>query len=174
MFWDVMVLGAYLLLNIVIAWFVLDAEHKSEAPPSWVKPLILLSIPWAISIHTVTAFLYNGLAARPFWFTALLAPRFLASAFASGPSLLILMCLIIRRVTKFDPGSEALQKLAQIVTYAIIASVFKGYLTFRVTLNIEMGFPLSNVSQGNDILTARRLGDGYHLGALREWCRLRA
>ena len=122
--WDMIVLSAYLLLNLVIAWSTLDAERKSEAPPAWGKPLILLSIPWAISIHTVTAFIYCGLGARPFWLTALLAPRFLASAFASGPALLIIVCLIIKRFTKFDPGREALQKVAQIVTYAMITTMF--------------------------------------------------
>ena len=124
LFWDMVSLNGYLLLNVVIGWSTLSAERKSEHPPAWVKPLILLSIPWAFSIHTVTAFIYCGLAARPFWRTALLAPRFLASAFASGPALLILICLIIRRVTRFDAGREAVEKLAQIVTYAMIATVF--------------------------------------------------
>jgi Ni/Fe-hydrogenase subunit HybB-like protein len=124
LFWDVVVLSVYLLLNLVIGWTMLDAERKGEPPPAWVKPLILLSIPWAISIHTVTAFIYSGLAARPLWLTALLAPRFLSSAFASGPALLIILGLIIKRVTRFDPGKEALQKLAQIVTYALIITLF--------------------------------------------------
>ncbi len=124
LFWDVVVLSVYLLLNLVIGWVVLDAERKEEKPPAWVKPLILLSIPWAISIHTVTAFIYSGLGARPLWLTALLAPRFLSSAFASGPALLIILGLIIKRVTRFDPGKEALQKLAQIVTYALLITLF--------------------------------------------------
>jgi len=124
LFWDMVVLTVYLLLNVVIAWTTLDAERKSEPPLAWVKPLILLSIPWAISIHTITAFIYCGLGARTFWLTALLAPRFLASAFASGPALLIIISLIIKRFTKFDPGREAVQKVAQIVTYAMIITVF--------------------------------------------------
>ncbi|MFC2017267.1 sulfate reduction electron transfer complex DsrMKJOP subunit DsrP [Chloroflexota bacterium] len=124
LFWDVVVLAVYLLLNIFIGWNILDAERKSEPPPSWVKPLIILSIPWAISIHTVTAFIYSGLGARPFWLTALLAPRFLASAFASGPALLIILSLIIRRLTGFDISKTALQKVALIVTYAMIANMF--------------------------------------------------
>ena len=74
--------------------------------------MILLSIPWAVSIHTVTAFLYSGLPGRPLWLTAILAPRFLASAFASGPALLILLCLLIARLTRFAAGREAIQKLA--------------------------------------------------------------
>lgn len=124
LFWDLIVLSVYLLLNAAIAWITLKAARKSAKAPGWVKPVILLSIPWAITIHTVTAFIYSGLGARPFWLTALLAPRFLASAFASGPALLIILGLILRRFTGFDPGRAALQKLAQIVTYAMIITLF--------------------------------------------------
>ncbi len=124
MFWDMVVLSGYLLLNIVIGWVTLEAERKAVAPPGWVKPLIYVSIPWAISIHTVTAFLYAGLPGRHFWLTAIMAARFLSSAFASGPSLLIILCFIVRRVAAFDPGREPIQKLAQIVTYAMILNVF--------------------------------------------------
>jgi molybdopterin-containing oxidoreductase family membrane subunit len=124
MFWDIVVLAGYLLLNLLIGGVTLDAERQEVPPPKWVKPLIYLSIPWAISIHTVTAFLYSGLASRPFWMTPLLAPRFLASAFASGPSLLILLALILRKFTRFDAGKEAIQKLATIVTYAMLINLF--------------------------------------------------
>ena len=133
LFWDVIVLTVYLLLNLVIGWSVLDAEHKSEQPRSWVKPLIIISIPWAISIHVVTAFIYSGLGARPFWLTAVLAPRFLASAFASGPAFLLILSLILRKVTKFDIGKAALQKLAMIVCYAMIINVFFLLVEFFTT-----------------------------------------
>lgn len=124
LFWDTLVLNGYLLLNIVIGWKVLEAERNGIAPPAWVKPLIYLSIPFAFSIHTVTAFLYCGLPGRGFWLTAILAPRFLASAFAAGPAVLILLCLFVRKFTKFDPGKEAIQSLAKIVTYGLLANVF--------------------------------------------------
>ncbi len=124
LFWDTVVLSGYLFLNIIISRVTLDAERKAIAPPKWIKPLIILSIPWAVSIHTVTAFLYAGLAARPFWMTAILAPRFLASAFAAGPALLLIFCFILRKFTKFDAGKEAIQKVAVIVTYAMAINVF--------------------------------------------------
>lgn len=124
LFWDMIVLNGYLLLNIVTGWTVLESEKKGVPPPAWVKPLILLSIPWAVSIHTVTAFIYAGLPGRGFWLTAIMAPRFLASAFASGPSLLILFCLILKRFTRFDAGQKAIQTLAQIVAYALATSIF--------------------------------------------------
>jgi Ni/Fe-hydrogenase subunit HybB-like protein len=124
MFWDMVSLSGYLLLNGVIALVTLGAERRRVAPPRWIRPVIIVSIPWAVSIHTVTAFLYNGLPGRSFWLTAILAPRFLASAFAAGPALLILLCLVMRKLTWFDAGREPIQKLAVIVTYAMLLNVF--------------------------------------------------
>jgi molybdopterin-containing oxidoreductase family membrane subunit len=124
MFWDLISLNGYLVLNVLISRATFRAERAGRPPPGWVKPVVYLSIPWAVSIHTVTAFLYAGLAARPFWLTAILAPRFLASAFASGPSLLILLALLVRRVSRFDPGQEAVAKLGEIVAYAMSVNVF--------------------------------------------------
>jgi Ni/Fe-hydrogenase subunit HybB-like protein len=139
MCWDVLVLSGYLLLNLVIGSVTLEAERKETPPPGWVRPLIFLSIPWAVSIHTVTAFLYSGLAARPFWMTAILAPRFLASAFASGPALLILLALIMRKFTRFDPGKEAIGKLTTIVTYAFVLNVF--FVLVELFTGLYSGMP---------------------------------
>ncbi|HSN93036.1 MAG TPA: NrfD/PsrC family molybdoenzyme membrane anchor subunit [Anaeromyxobacteraceae bacterium] len=124
MFWDLLSLNGYLVLNVIISRATFRAERAGTPPPRWVKPVVYLSIPWAVSIHTVTAFLYSGLAARPFWLTAILAPRFLASAFASGPSILILLALLVRKVSRFDPGEEAIGKLGEIVAYAMTVNVF--------------------------------------------------
>lgn len=124
LFWDMIVLNGYLLLNIFVGWNVLSAERKAVKYPSWVKVLAYISIPWAFSIHTVTAFLYAGLPGRHYWLTAIMAARFLASAFCSGPALLILVCLIVRRVSNFDPGKEQIRTLSGIVTYAMILNVF--------------------------------------------------
>ena len=124
LFWDMVVLNGYLLINIVTGWTVLESDRQGVPPPAWVKPIIYLSIPWAISIHTVTAFIYAGLPGRGFWLTAIMAPRFLASAFASGPALLILFCMILKRFTKFDAGEKAIQTLAKIVAYALAISIF--------------------------------------------------
>jgi molybdopterin-containing oxidoreductase family membrane subunit len=124
MFWDSVVLMGYLFLNLVIGWVTLGSDRKGVPPPQWIKPFIYLSIPWAVSIHTVTAFLYAGLPGRHFWLSAIMAARFLASAFAGGPSLLIILALIVRKLTKFDPGKEPIQALGKIVAYAMFANVF--------------------------------------------------
>jgi len=124
LFFDIIVLQGYLFINLVVGWNVLEAERNQTHYQMWLKPIIYLSIPWAVSIHTVTAFLYAGLPGRHFWLTAVLAPRFLASAFAAGPALLILLCLFVRKVSNFDPGREQIQSLAKVVAYAICINVF--------------------------------------------------
>ncbi|WP_425805542.1 sulfate reduction electron transfer complex DsrMKJOP subunit DsrP [Desulfitobacterium sp. Sab5] len=155
MFWDMCVLFGYLLINLVIGWTTLGAEKKGFPPPEWVKPIIYLSIPWAVSIHTVTAFLYAGLPGRHLWLTAIMAARFLSSAFAAGPAILILLCLVVRKLSTFDAGHEAIQSLAKIVTYAMIANVFFYFLEIFTAF-------YSNIPEAKDPLIYLFFGlDGY-------------
>lgn len=158
MFWDMIALGGYLLLNIVIATGTLNAGHEHVSPPVWIRTLSIVSIPWAISIHTVTAFLYSGLPGRPYWLTAILAPRFLASAFSSGPALLILLCIVTGRLTSFDAGREAIHKLAVIVTYATAIDVF--FVLTEVFTAFYSGIPEHEA--GFEYLFVGMGGD-YHL-----------
>jgi len=124
MFFDMVVLMGYLLLNVIIVWVTLEAERLDIDPPYWTKYLVYLAIIWAFSIHTVTAFLYAGLPGRHLWLTAVLAGRFLASAFCSGPAILLLLVLAVRRLTSFDPGQDAIKTLTKIITYAMCVNVF--------------------------------------------------
>ena len=132
MFWDMCVLMGYLFLNILCGWVILTAERKQVAPPKWIYFFIYLSIPFAFSIHTVTAMLYCGLPGRHFWHSAIIAPRFLASAFAAGPCLIVVMALILKRVANFDAGKEAIDKMVTIIIYAAIANMFFLSLEFFV------------------------------------------
>ncbi|MDR3357604.1 MAG: polysulfide reductase NrfD [Desulfovibrio sp.] len=124
MFYDMLVLIGYLALNIVIGWVTLEAERLGVEPPKWIKPLIYLSILWAFSIHTVTAFLYAGIPGRHYWLTAIMAARFLSSAFCSGPAILLLLVFLVRRLTGFEPGKDAVRTLATIIVYAMCVNVF--------------------------------------------------
>jgi len=131
MFFDMLVLSGYLLWNVLVGWTILGAERKGMPPPTWIKPFIYIAIAWAPSIHIVTAFLYAGLPGRHLWLSAIMAARFLASAFAAGPALIIILCLIVRKYTKFDPGREAIQALGKTITYTMILNVmFLGFEVF--------------------------------------------
>lgn len=123
--WDVLVLNIYFLLNFVVATHILyRAFHGKPYEKRIVAPLVLLSIPMAVGIHTVTAFLFNGLAARPYWNASILAPQFLASAFCSGPAILLLVLQVLRRFTKFEIQDEAIWKIAELMAYAMFLNLF--------------------------------------------------
>ena len=132
LFWDMVVLLGYLSLNVICGWVILTAEKKQVKPPKWVYIFVYISIPFAVSIHTVTAMLYCGLPGRHFWLTAITAPRFLASAFAAGPALIVLACIIMKRVANFDVGKEAINKLTTIIMYAALINAFFVCLEFFV------------------------------------------
>jgi molybdopterin-containing oxidoreductase family membrane subunit len=123
--WDFLVLNIYFLLNVGIVTYLLYKHfNKKEYNKSILLPLILFSIPMAISIHTVTAFLYNGLGGRPYWNTALLAPKFLASAFCSGPAVLLILFQILKKTTNFKIKDEAIWKIAELMAYAMFLNLF--------------------------------------------------
>ena len=123
--WDVIVLNGYLLINLALVLYALyRLSHGKEYNLKLILPLILLSIPWAVSIHTVTAFLYNGFPARPFWNASILAPRFLASAFCSGPALMLILFQIIRKFTKLEIENKAIFKIAELIAYAMAINLF--------------------------------------------------
>ena len=124
MFWDATVLCGYLLLNAVIGWTSLEHESRHVPVPRWVKVLVVVSVFWAFSIHTVTAFLYAGLPGRHYWLTAVMAARFLASAFCAGPALLLLALLLLKKLTSFDPGKKVVRSLSITIAYAMGLNVF--------------------------------------------------
>jgi molybdopterin-containing oxidoreductase family membrane subunit len=123
--WDFFVLNIYLILNLVVVTYLLYCIfYKIEYKKSFVLPLVLFSIPMAVAIHTTTAFLYNALPGRIFWNSALLAPRFLASAFCSGPAILLILFQILRKTTKFEIKDEAIWKIAELMVYAMFIYLF--------------------------------------------------
>jgi molybdopterin-containing oxidoreductase family membrane subunit len=123
--WDSVVLSLYFVLNLgVVSYLLYTLFYKREYSKKVLNPLILLSIPLAISIHTVTAFLYNGFAGRPYWNSALLAPKFLASAFCSGPAVLIILFQILKKTTTFEIKQEAIWKIAELMAYAMFINLF--------------------------------------------------
>lgn len=123
--WDVVVLFGYLLLNLAIPFYLLYNRYCGKEPKlRSYFPWVVIAMFWAISIHTVTAFLFSANPARPFWHTALLGPRFIASAFASGPALIIITLQIVRKVTDYTVSQSVIKTLALIMTVAMQINLF--------------------------------------------------
>lgn len=136
--WDVMVLNGYLALNTLVPLYILWCNYNNRAPVGWkYLPFVFLSIFWAVSIHMVTAFLYQGLPARPFWNNPLLGPRFLASAFAAGPAVIMTVLIAIKEQTAYPIDAAIFQKLKRIIVVAAVinlvmlfSEIFKEFYNF--------------------------------------------
>jgi Ni/Fe-hydrogenase subunit HybB-like protein len=123
--WGISAMNAYLVLNIVIVSYMLYKAYMNR-PVNYkiLWPLVIISIPFAASIHTVTACIYSGMVARPYWNAAVLAPRFLASAFCSGPAVLVIVLQVLRRTTRLKIQDAAIWKIAELMAYAMAMNLF--------------------------------------------------
>jgi len=131
--WDALVLNLYLVVNLTLVVYLLFTTYRGKAYDNRIFiPLVLLSIPVAISTHTVTAFLYSGMAARPYWNASILAPRFIASAFCSGPAVMVILFQVLRKTNELDIKDEAIWKIAELMSYAMFLNLFLlGAETFK-------------------------------------------
>jgi len=128
--WDVIAVGGYLVLNLYLVTRLLyrrfrgGEPHACVAPTPKAGPLIYVTIVWAISIHTVTAFLYSGLGGRPYWNAAIVAPHFIASAFASGTALMIVTLALLRTRLGMQASAAATGRLRQIAAVSMWINLF--------------------------------------------------
>jgi molybdopterin-containing oxidoreductase family membrane subunit len=123
--WDAAVLNVYLVVNVAVILYVLYRSYNGlEVEKRILVPLVLASIPIAVSTHTITAYLFNGMAARPYWNASILAPRFLASAFCSGPAVMLILFQILRKRADIPIKDEAIFKVAELMAYAIFINLF--------------------------------------------------
>lgn len=159
--WDVVVLFGYLLLNVGISFYIVYSHYQGRQPRIRLYfPFVVIAIFWAISIHTVTAFLYSANSGRVFWHTSLLAPRFIASAFASGPALMIIGLQIIRSVSSYSVRQSVINHLAITMTVALQITLF--------FIGVELFTDFYNEGEHASSIRYLFLGlDGHH--ALRPW-----
>lgn len=123
--WDVIVLNGYLLLNLHVTGYLVYMRYLGRRPnPRVYVPFVLVSIVWAVSIHTVTAFLYSGLGGRPFWNTAILAPRFILSAFVSGPAFIIVVLRIVPKLVGFRLPEGPIRTLTSVLKVTVLGNLF--------------------------------------------------
>ncbi|KOR33135.1 polysulfide reductase [Achromatium sp. WMS3] len=160
--WDVIVLAGYMILNIGISGYILFSYYQNKNPKlRYYFPFVIIAIIWAISVHTVTAFLYVACTGRPFWHNPLLAPRFIASAFASGPAVMILGFQILRGICRYPIHQSVIEHLALVMTYALQITLF--------FIGVELFTEFYH--EGEEALSARYLFfglDGQH-NALVPW-----
>jgi molybdopterin-containing oxidoreductase family membrane subunit len=123
--WDVLALNGYLVLNFMCGFYYLYAKYTgTQVNNKYFMPLVYTSIVWALSIHTVTAFLISTMPARPMWYHSMMPIRFITTAFAAGPCLIILAFMYIRKNTKMWIQDSAINLLSTIVTWCLGLALF--------------------------------------------------
>lgn len=144
--WDVMVFSVQLVLSLHIPLYLLYKHWAGKKPSSWVVlPPALLSMVWAVAIHTVTAFLLSGLKSRDFWNTGLLAPRFLVSAAVSGPAIMILCFAAIKRWGRFEISPRIFEYLKYVLRVMLPVNLF--LLGCEVFTELHSGTVVTRSSQ---------------------------
>lgn len=123
--WDVIVLNGYLILNLWVCFYVLFKGFKGQDPKPYLYiPVVFLAIAWAPSIHTITAFLFQGLGGRPFWNSGLIAPRFLVSAFAAGPAFMVLVFKYLKTIGVINFDEKVIDRIRIIITVTLLINIF--------------------------------------------------
>ncbi|OGS94166.1 MAG: hypothetical protein A3K04_06620 [Gallionellales bacterium RBG_16_56_9] len=117
---DVIVLNVYLFLNVVAVFYLLYKKYiGSETLGKWYTPWIYLAIAWGPLIHICTSFVLSSNARMFSWATAVLPFAFLSMAGASGPALIILIFLLVRKYTKLQIGDSVIDLLTQMIVWSL-------------------------------------------------------
>lgn len=116
--YDFYILGIYLTLCIIDAYALFSGRTK------WMFPLSIVSLPAAIGIHSITAWVFGTIKSRPAWHSPIMAPIFISSAITSALGLMILITLLLPKVTKLRFDREIILYLRRILTVAVPIDVF--------------------------------------------------
>ena len=153
--WDFVVLSVYAILSAVYTYVQLQpriAERgisipligtvmKKEVTAAQLEELRRVSerrakllapvaLPFAILIHTVTAWVLATQFSRPWWYGGLLAPTFIAAALTAGPAVVILASLAIYGFK--EDLKPTYRLLAKVSAFSAAVLLFMYYNDFLV------------------------------------------
>jgi molybdopterin-containing oxidoreductase family membrane subunit len=146
--WDLIVLSTYAFLSAIYTYVLLmpriaekgvlgflkrgspNVDELREKSERYAKILAPIALPFAILIHTVTAWVLATQLSRPWWYGGLLAPTFIAAAIATGPAVVILASLFVYGYN--ERLKNAYRLLAKISASSSAALLFMYYNDFLV------------------------------------------
>lgn len=118
--WDVCVISCYLIINIVYLAFMCS---KKPGAADKVSIVSRFALPIAILVHSVTAWIF-GLQVSKEWYTAIMAPIFVASAMDSGLALLLLALMGLNKSGVFKVENKLISSLAGLLAVCIAVDAF--------------------------------------------------
>jgi molybdopterin-containing oxidoreductase family membrane subunit len=166
--WDVTVITTYFVLSLLLLFLPLIADmaiihRKVNTLPAWLKPvykvlslnftdspgqnkiinrairiLLILLIPAALSIHTVTSWLF-AVTSRAGWDSTVFGPYFVSGAFVAGSAAVIIAMFFFRKNYKLQ---EYLTDLHFNNMGKVLATVSLVYLYFNLNEFLVPGYKL--------------------------------
>ena len=166
--WDVTVITTYFVLSLLLLFLPMIADmaiihRKSTSLPGWLKPvyktlslnftdspeqnkiinrciriLLILVIPAALSIHTVTSWLF-AVTSRAGWDSTLFGPYFVSGAFVAGSAAVIIAMFFFRKNYKLQ---DYLTDLHFSNMGKVLVTVSLVYLYFNINEFLVPGYKL--------------------------------
>jgi len=125
--WDFFVISLYLMIGLYECWIFFSNKWKGkslEKRESVLAKAAFISLPIAILVHSITAWIFGLQAGRPFWDTAIMAPIFISSAVVSGTGLLLVVAYLGRKNGIKGLDDENVGTLVKVLVGFIILDLF--------------------------------------------------
>lgn len=117
--WDICVIAIYLVLNILYLVFM----KKHGVGSRQVSVVSRFALPAAILVHSVTAWIF-GLQLAKEWYSAIMAPIFVASAMDSGLALLLVVLIALNAAGWLAFSRDLMRSLAGLLATCIAVDAF--------------------------------------------------
>ena len=121
--WDILVLGAYLVLSIAYLWATLRAEAGKVSGKA-LRVISVVALVCAVLVHSVTAWIFGLQQARELWHTALLAPWFVSSALVCGVALVLVVVIALRKAGYLELDQANVVKLAKMLGAFVLVDLY--------------------------------------------------
>lgn len=140
MVWDITIVVAYTVLSMSYVWlytredlarrrswlaFGTGVSEREHARDERLKSaLAWVALPAAILLHSITAWIFGLQISRTFWYSAIMAPLFIASALVSGLALVILLALALRRLRRIEFDDRLVSYLGALLAVFVVVEAF--------------------------------------------------
>lgn len=143
--WGTWLLSVYPVVCLIYAWYLFKEDERKS------RILGIIGVPLAICVHGYTGFVFGVVKARAFWYSALMPPYFLASAFVSGFGLMILFVILKDRYwERKKPDEEIIIGLSGYLRACIIIAFIFTFCNIMILLSGSEDAYLSAIVALND------------------------
>ena len=116
--WDICVITLYLVINIL---YLVNMRRGNDRV---VTIISRFALPCAILVHSVTAWIFGLQMAKEGWYSAIMAPIFVASAMDSGLALLLVVLGVLKKAGIYDTSRELMAMLAGLLCTCVAVDAF--------------------------------------------------